>query len=171
MSAFSTTDEGPVKLLYCPACADCVTLLQDVERSCFCGACRGRYVGIEKAVVSGADVQVIGIDNLQFEPIVRRALVAKPGTPADDYDLKSNTFRAWMFGPNALQVTKETAQTNRDRREVEADKTLKYKQYVDILATFLRKLPAHERDPFIAEALTEVQRLARLPLALPSKEK
>jgi hypothetical protein len=117
---------------------------------------------VDKAVVSGRDVQVIAFDNYRFQPVMRRAIYAKLGKPADDYRLKENEFPAWFFGPNALQITKETIQTDRDRRENAATVTLEYQRRVDIVASFLRTLPAEARQEFLDDVENEAYRLDRL---------
>lgn len=110
-----------MKLLLCPHCLDFVNLRVGRERSCECGKCCGHYIMSDptrtKAVVTGPNVQVIGIDNLTFIPVLQRALKARPDDPPDDekdYWLKANEFQAWVFGPNALQVTKATTEHNPD---------------------------------------------------------
>lgn len=63
-----------MKLLYCPACGDCVTMRPDHDRRCECGACSGRYVGTTKMVVEGRDVQIIAFRNDKFMAVMRNWL-------------------------------------------------------------------------------------------------
>lgn len=150
-----------MKLLYCPSCADAVTMLND-ERACMCGACRGRYVGITKMVVSGPAVQVIAFNNLEFVPVRDRAVKATPGKPKDDYHLKANEFEAWMFGPNALAVTKATEQTHRDRSELEANAVIKHYDAVNHVANYVRQMTGDRRRRFLEDVAEEVERLELL---------
>lgn len=110
-----------MKLLFCPHCCDFVTLRDDRDRTCECGKCHGHYITSDpegtKSVVAGPNVQVIGIGNPSFIPVMRRAVAAVPDDPPDDrkdYQRAENFFDAWVFGPNALAVTKQTSERGPD---------------------------------------------------------
>ena len=151
-----------MKLMYCPTCADAVAMRSERERSCECGACRGQYLGTTKLVVSGPDVQVIGIRNDKFSAVLGRALDAQPGAPANDYHLPKNNFPAWVYGPNALAVTKATTQTPRDVRELAGEKASRHQAQVDRWVSYLRRMPNGAGAAFLADITEEFQRLAPL---------
>lgn len=102
-----------MKLLFCPYCVDFVVLRYGYDRSCECTRCKGHYIMGDPeqthAVVSGPQVQVIGIENLSFMSKIKRVVSQMPTSDGrDDYKLPQNFFKAWIFGPNALKVTKDT---------------------------------------------------------------
>jgi hypothetical protein len=163
-----------MKLLYCPGCGDCVTM-KETERSCLCGACAGRYVGNTKMVVRGPDVQVLAFANDKFMKVLQRALEAQrhakartsiapeAAQPNDDYHLRENNFSAWVFGPNALAVTKDTQQTPRDVREVAATKTIRYMENVTRVVEYIRHM--EDGQTFLADVQEELERLKPLDRA------
>lgn len=58
-----------MKLLYCRECDDVVRLLDD-ERTCMCGATKGRYLDEKNAVFSGP-AEPFAISNSQFAVAVQ----------------------------------------------------------------------------------------------------
>lgn len=163
-STGSIAGENKMKLLYCPGCGDCVTMREEAERSCQCGACSGRYVGNTKMVVSGPDVQVLAFRNDKFMKVMQRAVTAEVTAPSDDYHLKANEFPAWVFGPNALAVTKATEQTPRDVRELAATKTVRYMDDVTRVVDYIRHKAGGQQ--FLADVQEELARLAPLGRAI-----
>ncbi len=156
-----------MKLLYCPSCGDCVTMRTNHDRICECGACKGRYVGTTKMVVSGRDVQVIAFNNHQFGPAISRAVRAVKGRPKDDYHLPKNEFEAWVFGPNALAVTKGTTQTDRDRRELAATATTTHYDRVTRLTEYLRQFSRETQQRMLADVADELVLLEPLGIITP----
>jgi hypothetical protein len=155
-----------MKLLYCPSCGDLVNLLNETVRACQCGRCEGQYVGLTKAVVRGPKVQVIAFDNVTFAAVMKKAVAARPGKPRDDYHLAENEFTAWVFGPNALAVTKATGETPRDRQEVAARATLAYAEMVDTLTAYWQRVPPADQARLFADVQAELARLAPLTPAV-----
>jgi hypothetical protein len=80
--------------------------------------------------------------------------------------VKANECPAWVFGPNALLVTKATVETSRDRQEVAARATLEYANMVDSLTAYFQRLPPADRDRLFADVRAELTRLAPLTPAV-----
>ena len=157
-----------MKLLYCPQCGDLVAL-RAKTRTCACGHASGQYLGRTKAVVRGKDVQVLALASDRFDTLMKQAVRAKPTTSGDDYRLAENELTAWIFGPNALAVTRDSVETDRDRAEVAAARTIKFSETLDNLARYLNRWPRADRDRFPAALREELRRLA--PLAAPERRR
>ena len=157
-----------MKLLYCPQCGDLVAL-RAKNRTCACGHASGQYLGRTKAVVRGKDVQVLALANDRFDTLMKQAVRATPTTSGDDYRLPENELTAWIFGPNALAVTRDSVETDRDRKEIAAAQTITFSDTVDYMAKYLNAWPRAERERFTDALREELRRLA--PLAAPSRRR
>lgn len=110
-----------MKLLFCANCRDVLKLQSPKakRRTCACGACSGWYLTDDpaepRAVVKGDYVQVIALSNDSLFPTIYRVATERPRnlgcdryTAKDDYCLAANQIDAWVYGPNALEVTRNT---------------------------------------------------------------
>ena len=109
-----------MKLVLCVFCRDVVKMTPPaVRRKCLCGRSSGYYLtdnpADPRSVVEGEHAQIIAISNTSLFRIVRRVVKGKPDNfgrdhyvGRDDYWLKRNTLDAWVYGPNAREVTRNT---------------------------------------------------------------
>lgn len=110
-----------MKLLLCTNCRDVLKLQSPKakRRTCACGACSGWYLTADptepRAVVRGDYAQVIALSNDSLFPAIYRVATERPRnlgldryTTKDDYCLAANQIQAWVYGPNALEVTRNT---------------------------------------------------------------
>ncbi len=110
-----------MKLLFCAYCRDVLKLQSPAmkKRTCACGRSAGHYLTTDpadaRAVVTGDYVQVIAIANDSLLRVSYGVAVERPRnlgldryTTKDDYWLEQHEIAAWMYGPNALEVTRNT---------------------------------------------------------------
>ena len=126
-----------MKLVFCANCRDVLKMQSPKakRRTCACGACSGWYLTDDpaepRAVVHGNYAQVIAISNDSLFPAIYRVATERAGnigrdhyTTKDDYCLAANQIEAWVYGPNALEVTRNsTLKTKRTESPREIKKT------------------------------------------------
>jgi hypothetical protein len=109
-----------MKLVFCANCRDVLKLTSPaIKRSCVCGKSSGHYMtddpGEPRSVILGDYAHVIAISNDSLIPIVMRVSNERPDNAGkdhyvgvDDYWLERNTLAAWVYGPNARELTRNT---------------------------------------------------------------
>ena len=108
-----------MKLIFCARCRDVLKMTPPTAtRTCLCGRSSGHYLTNDpdetRSVISGP-ARVIAIDNTTLYPIMLRVCAERADNIGldryvgrDDYWLKENELNAWVFGPNAQEVTRNT---------------------------------------------------------------
>lgn len=130
-----------MKLVFCAKCYDVLkfTTPPEAPRTCGCGESAGAYLTGDKdetrSVITGKYAQVIAIGNEVLWRVMQRVVPAKPDNPGldhyvgvDDYYVPQNQIHAWVYGPNAREVTRNTTlatpKTESDTTELRKAKSM-----------------------------------------------